>query len=79
MLDVGRSALTARSFSPYSAASSSIRGAIMRQGPHHGAQKSTRTGTLDLSTFTSNVESVTTPAFWGPAVRRPRLCQVWVM
>lgn len=39
----------------------------MRQGPHQGAQKSTSTGTLLFSTSSSNVESVTEPAFLGPA------------
>lgn len=37
--------LTALILSPYSTASSSINGAIMRHGPHQGAQKSTMTGT----------------------------------
>jgi len=34
----------------------------MRHGPHHGAQKSTSTGTSDFSTSRSNVASVTTVA-----------------
>lgn len=34
----------------FSAAISSMRGAIIRQGPHHGAQKSTTTGRGLLST-----------------------------
>src|ERR1700733_9884896 len=38
---------------------SSKAGAIMRQGPHHSAQKSTTTGPLALSTSASNVASVT--------------------
>lgn len=37
-------------------------GAIIRHGPHHGAQKSTSTGMSDLSTSCSNVASVTTVA-----------------
>src|ERR1700710_398638 len=37
-------------FSPSSADSSSSAGAIMRQGPHHSAQKSTSTGFLASST-----------------------------
>jgi hypothetical protein len=37
-------------------------GAIMRQGPHQGAQKSTRTGTSDFKTASSQVASVTGPA-----------------
>src|SRR5580700_12154029 len=36
---------------------SSSAGAIMRQGPHHSAQKSTTTGPLALSTSCSNVAS----------------------
>src|SRR5215469_11939613 len=38
---------------------SSNAGAIMRQGPHHSAQKSTTTGPLALSTSLSKVASVT--------------------
>ena len=38
--------LTMLSFSPYSAASSARIGAITRQVGHHGAQKSTATGTV---------------------------------
>src|ERR1700680_3515107 len=37
---------------------SSSAGAIMRQGPHHSAQKSTTTGPLALSTSCSKVASV---------------------
>src|SRR5687767_10606083 len=36
--------------SPYSVASSSSTGAIILHGPHHSAQKSTSTGTEDLTT-----------------------------
>src|ERR687886_1048184 len=43
----------------YSPASSSSTGATARQGPHHGAQKSTMTGLSDLSTCCSKVSSVT--------------------
>jgi hypothetical protein len=35
------------------------RGAIMRQGPHHSAQKSTTTGSADLRTSVSKVASET--------------------
>ena len=56
-----RKKLTALIFEPYSAASSSMSGAIIRQGPHQGAQKSTSTGTDDLRTFSSQVASVTGP------------------
>src|SRR5580700_2845323 len=38
------------SLSPISVESSSSAGAIMRQGPHHSAQKSTKTGFLESST-----------------------------
>jgi hypothetical protein len=34
-------------------------GSITRQGPHHGAQKSTTTGWLDPTTSDSQVESLT--------------------
>lgn len=57
-----RSGLTALTLSPYSTAISSIRGAIIRHGPHHGAQKSTNTGTVLDSTRSLNVLSVTGPA-----------------
>lgn len=50
---------TALIFPAYSFASSSMSGAIIRHGPHHGAQKSTRTGIGDLSTTSSKVASVT--------------------
>ena len=53
--------LTALILDPYYAASSSISGAIILQGPHQGAQKSTSTGTEDLRTFSSQVASVTGP------------------
>ena len=43
----------------YSVASSSRTGSIMRQGPHHGAQKSTITGTGDCSTAFSKFASET--------------------
>ena len=51
---------TAFNFPEYSSANWSIRGAIIRHGPHHGAQKSTRTGTSDFNTSCSNVWSFTT-------------------
>ncbi|MNT25752.1 hypothetical protein D3C72_1612920 [compost metagenome] len=46
------------SLSPCSAASSSRIGAIILQGPHQVAQKSTSTGLSDLSTSASKLESV---------------------
>src|SRR5439155_1327278 len=47
----------------YSSASSSTIGATMRQGPHHGAQKSTRTGSWFFSTSWSHSASVTSAGF----------------
>ncbi len=46
-------------FPAYSFASSSITGAIIRHGPHQGAQNSTRTGVLLAMTRLSQLESVT--------------------
>ena len=54
--------LTAVIFPSYSTASSSTIGAIMRHGPHHGAQKSIRTGTLESNTFSLKSVSLTGPA-----------------
>src|ERR1700722_7949126 len=45
--------------SPSSLANSSSAGAIMRQGPHHSAQKSTRTGILASRTSAWNEASET--------------------
>ena len=46
-----------------SAASSSITGATMRQGPHHGAHISSSTGTGERSTSATKVASVTVTGF----------------
>src|SRR6267143_6865618 len=46
------------SFPAYSFARSSTIGAIILHGPHHVAQKSTRTGIGDFNTSVSNVFSV---------------------
>src|SRR5580765_6804250 len=46
-----------------SAASSSRNGAIILQGPHHSAQKSTRTGSLEPSTAVSKLLSLTAVGF----------------
>src|SRR5436309_6021872 len=54
----------------YSVAISSSVGAMVRQGPHHAAQKSTRTGTVALMTSPSKVCSVTAAAF--PMEKPPR-------
>src|SRR5687767_877240 len=43
----------------YEAATSSRIGAIILQGPHHSAQKSTSTGSLDFSTSASKSSSLT--------------------
>lgn len=45
--------LAALTVSPFSSAISARTGASIRQGPHHGAQKSTRTGLSDFSTSAS--------------------------
>jgi hypothetical protein len=42
----------------YSLATSSSTGPTIRHGPHHGAQKSTRTGTSLLTTSSSKFASV---------------------
>src|SRR3954454_12284243 len=49
--------------SPCSVASSSRIGATWRHGPHHSAQKSTRTGLSGLSTVASKSASVTAARF----------------
>src|ERR1700761_6048151 len=52
-------------FSPSSVDNSSSAGAIMRQGPHHSAQKSTRTGFLESSTSAWNEASDTLMGMGG--------------
>src|SRR5436309_158092 len=47
----------------FSFAMSSSNGAIILQGPHHSAQKSTNTGVADLITSDSNDLSLTTTGF----------------
>src|SRR5262245_52761526 len=49
-------------------AASSRSGAITRQGPHHSAQKSTTTGSADLSTAASKSASDTFPTPMGHLV-----------
>src|SRR3979411_531968 len=51
--------LTTFSSSPRSLAISSTTGATIRHGPHHGAQKSTRTGTSASMTSAWKLTSVT--------------------
>src|SRR5437763_6215460 len=60
--------LTTLTSSPRSLAISSTTGATIRQGPHHGAQKSTSTGTSDSMTSAWKLLSVTSetlPAIEG--------------
>ncbi len=52
------SSLARRNPGDNSAAASANEGAIIRQGPHQDAQKSTRTGTSDRDTNLPNVRSV---------------------
>src|SRR5262249_22788803 len=53
--------LTILTLPPMAPAISSSAGAIIRHGPHHSAQKSTTTGSPDLSTSVSKVASETLP------------------
>ena len=54
-----------------SVAISSSAGAIIRQGPHHSAQKSTTTGSLELMTSASKLASVTLAVWtWEPLIKR---------
>src|SRR4051812_39180590 len=55
-------------FSPIAVEISSSAGAIMRQGPHHSAQKSTTTGPVALSTSVSKSASETLPTAMGTLV-----------
>src|SRR3954447_16731412 len=59
---------TTRKFSSSSLSSSRL-GAMIRQGPHHGAQKSTSVGVSDSSTSAWKLESVTSGMF--PAIGSP--------
>src|SRR3989440_10719266 len=58
---------TILTLSPMAPEISSSAGAIMRQGPHHSAQKSTTTGPVALSTSASKLASETLPT----AIRIP--------
>src|ERR1051326_210614 len=53
------STFTTFTLSPSSLAISSSTGATRRHGPHHSAQKSTRTGVSDCRTSVAKVSSVT--------------------
>src|SRR5262249_39529361 len=57
------SSLPTFAFPAYSAATTSIVGAICRHGPHHSAQKSTSTGMSDRSTSWSKPASVNVNVF----------------
>src|SRR5687767_7712376 len=50
-------------FPLYSVASSSRTGAIILQGPHHSAQKSTSTGSAELSTASLKFDSLAVITF----------------
>src|SRR6185437_14304052 len=56
---------TILTLSPNWPAISSSAGAIMRQGPHHSAQKSTTTGSDDFNTSDSKLASDTLPTAMG--------------
>src|SRR4051794_10864682 len=57
--------LTILTLSPIAPEISSSAGPIMRQGPHHSAQKSTTTGPVALSTSASKSASETLPTAIG--------------
>src|SRR5438046_7732949 len=74
---------TILTLSPIAPEISSSAGAIMRQGPHHSAQKSTTTGPVALSTSASKSASETLPtaigiprSVWKDAASRNRR---WIM
>src|SRR5205807_6336710 len=68
---------TILTLSPIAPAISSSAGAIMRQGPHHSAQKSTTTGPFALSTSASKLASDTLPTLMViPFVLRARAAHV---
>src|SRR5664279_5775751 len=57
--------LTILTLSPSAPEISSSAGAIMRQGPHHSAQKSTTTGSADFNTSVSKLASDVLPTAMG--------------
>ena len=69
-----RSVLTVRSRSPYSAEISSTSGAIMRQGPHQGAQKSTWQGGGGMGNKTRQRGEVQGVAGWSGHMAAWRPC-----
>src|SRR5437899_3089643 len=60
----------------YSDAMVSMVGPIWRHGPHHSAQKSTSTGSGDLSTSLSNAASVKINVLL-PAILNPQFYWIW--
>src|SRR5262249_42366305 len=56
---------------------SSSAGAIIRQGPHHSAQKSTTTGPVAFNTSDSKVVSETLPTAMGEFLVAGRQRRVW--
>src|SRR5215813_1770246 len=56
---------------------SSSAGAIIRQGPHHSAQKSTTTGPVAFNTSDSKVVSETLPTAMGEFLVARRQRRVW--
>src|SRR5688500_9247526 len=57
----------------YSDASSSSTGAIILQGPHHSAQKSTRTGTGELKTSAEKLPSVSVTIFAAAIMKNDQI------
>src|SRR6186997_1847145 len=68
--------LTILTLSPSAVEISSSAGAIMRQGPHHSAQKSTTTGPLALRTSVSKVASDTFSTAMEHLLQAP-FCESW--
>src|SRR5438105_5775752 len=74
--------LTILTLSPIAPEISSSAGAIMRQGPHHSAQKSTTTGPVALSTSASKSASETLPTAMVYLVRVEQIAAgiaAWIM
>src|SRR6266436_9110798 len=68
---------TILTLSPITPEISSSAGAIMRQGPHHSAQKSTTTGPVALSTSASKSVSETLPTAIGIPRTVERIGATW--
>src|SRR5690242_20430731 len=66
-------------FSPRSLAISSSAGAIIRHGPHHSAQKSTRTGPSAPSTSEAKLWSVTVLVAMAANLRCQKLTNIWAV